>query len=245
MFAAVPDAGGGVRRHGISARARAFRSPRRTIRRPTTATRCISTAAFQIVPPTDREIEAMIAQGAARRRDSPGGGRDIRCGPDSALRRPRVARPAHARIGAGRVHRRCTASAASTHSTRSCAPGSTTCTWSRASSRPIRTFPTVPFPNPEEPGATDELLKLAADVEAEVAIALDPDADRCAVGVPTPDGWRMLTGDETGWLLGDYMLSQIEPGRSDRSTPWWRARWCRRGCWPRSPQHTAPATSRR
>ena len=79
-------------------------------------------------------------------------------------------------------------------------------------------FPTVPFPNPEEPGAADELLKLAADAEAEVAIALDPDADRCAVGVPTPDGWRMLTGDETGWLLGDYVLSQIEPGEVSEHT---------------------------
>ncbi len=96
-------------------------------------------------------------------------------------------------------------------------------------------FPTVPFPNPEEPGATDELLKLAADVEAEVAIALDPDADRCAVGVPTPDGWRMLSGDETGWLLGDYILSQIEPGEVSEPL-WWPAPWCRRGCWPRSPQ---------
>lgn len=73
-------------------------------------------------------------------------------------------------------------------------------------------FPTVELPNPEEPGATDALLELAADVGADVAIALDPDADRCAVGVPTPDGWRMLSGDETGWLLGDYLLSQIEPG---------------------------------
>ncbi|MGX9790200.1 phospho-sugar mutase [Mycobacterium sp. MMS18-G62] len=73
-------------------------------------------------------------------------------------------------------------------------------------------FPTVPFPNPEEPGATDAVLALAADVDAEIAIALDPDADRCAVGVPTPNGWRMLSGDETGWLLGDYILSQIEPG---------------------------------
>jgi phosphomannomutase len=69
-------------------------------------------------------------------------------------------------------------------------------------------FPTVAFPNPEEPGATDALLALAADVEADVAIALDPDADRCAVGVPAPTGWRMLSGDETGWLLGDYILSQ-------------------------------------
>jgi phosphomannomutase len=67
-------------------------------------------------------------------------------------------------------------------------------------------FPTVAFPNPEEPGATDALLGLAADVGADVAIALDPDADRCAVGIPTGSGWRMLSGDETGWLLGDYLL---------------------------------------
>jgi phosphomannomutase len=68
-------------------------------------------------------------------------------------------------------------------------------------------FPTVAFPNPEEPGATDALLALAADIEADIAIALDPDADRCAVGIPTATGWRMLSGDETGWLLGDYILT--------------------------------------
>ncbi len=73
-------------------------------------------------------------------------------------------------------------------------------------------FPTVAFPNPEEPGATDLLLALAAEVDADVAIALDPDADRCAVGVRTPTGWRMLSGDETGWLLGDYLLSQTDRG---------------------------------
>ncbi len=72
-------------------------------------------------------------------------------------------------------------------------------------------FPTVRFPNPEEPGATDALLALAADTDAEIAIALDPDADRCAVGIPTPTGWRMLSGDETGWLLGDFILSRTEP----------------------------------
>ena len=70
-------------------------------------------------------------------------------------------------------------------------------------------FPTVAFPNPEEPGATDALLDLAAEIDAEIAIALDPDADRCAVGVCGPNGWRMLTGNETGWLLGDYLLSQL------------------------------------
>lgn len=69
-------------------------------------------------------------------------------------------------------------------------------------------FPTVAFPNPEEPGAADALLALASDVRADVAIALDPDADRCAVGIPDKAGWRMLSGDETGWLLGDYILSQ-------------------------------------
>jgi phosphomannomutase len=77
-------------------------------------------------------------------------------------------------------------------------------------------FPTVSFPNPEEPGATDALLSLAAETDADIAVALDPDADRCAVGVPTPVGWRMLSGDETGWLLGNYILSHIDPG--DRTT---------------------------
>ncbi len=79
-------------------------------------------------------------------------------------------------------------------------------------------FPTVALPNPEEPGAADALLHLASEVDAEIAIALDPDADRCAVGVPTPDGWRMLSGDETGWLLGDYLLAQIEPGAVTEAT---------------------------
>jgi phosphomannomutase len=77
---------------------------------------------------------------------------------------------------------------------------------------PDADFPTVALPNPEEPAAVQSLLKLAADTDADVAFALDPDADRCAVGVPTPNGWRMLSGNETGWLLGDYLLSQIEPG---------------------------------
>jgi phosphomannomutase len=79
-------------------------------------------------------------------------------------------------------------------------------------------FPTTPFPNPEEPGVTDALLALAADVDAGIAVALDPDADRCAVGVPTATGWRMLSGDETGWLLGDYILTHAQPGAAVAST---------------------------
>jgi len=71
-------------------------------------------------------------------------------------------------------------------------------------------FSTVTFPNPEEPGATDLLLALAASVDADVAVANDPDADRCAVGILTAGGWRMLTGDETGMLLGEHLLSHLD-----------------------------------
>ena len=82
-------------------------------------------------------------------------------------------------------------------------------------SEPDPDFPTVTFPNPEEPGATDLLLALASEVDAELAIALDPDADRCALGVRQQDrSWRMLRGDETGVLLGEYVLAT-----TDRENP--------------------------
>ncbi|MEO9138131.1 MAG: phospho-sugar mutase [Jatrophihabitans sp.] len=69
-------------------------------------------------------------------------------------------------------------------------------------------FPTVPFPNPEEPGALDLALDLARSVQADIVLANDPDADRCAVAVPGPDGvWQMLRGDEVGVLLGDALMS--------------------------------------
>lgn len=72
-------------------------------------------------------------------------------------------------------------------------------------------FPTVPFPNPEERGALDLATSLAREVDADLVIALDPDADRCAVAVPDPDtGWRQLTGDQLGALLGEQAAAATE-----------------------------------
>ena len=67
-------------------------------------------------------------------------------------------------------------------------------------------FPTVAFPNPEEPGAIDLAVAQARTHNADVVITSDPDADRCAVAAVIDGDWRMLTGDELGTLLGDDAL---------------------------------------
>lgn len=72
--------------------------------------------------------------------------------------------------------------------------------------QPDPEFPTVAFPNPEEPGAMDLALQLAASSAVDLVIANDPDADRCAVAIPDAGGFRMLTGDEVGCLLGWWLL---------------------------------------
>ncbi len=171
---------------------------------------------MQIVSPTDRQIETAMAEAPFADRIA----RAPVAPADTGLVERYIERAAGVRRGAGSVRVALTpmhgvggAVAVETllragfHNVHTVA----------AQFAPDPDFPTVAFPNPEEPGATEALLALAEDIGADVAIALDPDADRCAVGVPTgrsKSGWRMLSGDETGWLLGDYLLSHTRDARA-------------------------------
>ncbi|MDC4233661.1 phospho-sugar mutase [Actinomyces sp. B33] len=76
-------------------------------------------------------------------------------------------------------------------------------------------FPTVSFPNPEEPGALDLAMAQAGANGSDLIIAVDPDADRCALAVPDASadtGWRQLSGDEIGSLLGEYLAADAPDG---------------------------------
>ncbi|GAA4434763.1 phospho-sugar mutase [Actinokineospora soli] len=164
----------------------------------------------QIVPPADREIEAEIAASPAAVSvpRSPGASTvdlldeylaRVVSLPRGTARAVKVVATALHAVGAGALslalHR----------------AGFTDVTMVAEQTEPDPDFPTVGFPNPEEPGATDLLLARASEVDADLAVALDPDADRCALGVPTADGWRMLSGDETGVLLGAHVLADAPP----------------------------------
>lgn len=69
-------------------------------------------------------------------------------------------------------------------------------------------FPTVAFPNPEEPGAMDLSFAAARIANPDLIIANDPDADRCAVAVKENEDWRMLRGDEVGALLAAHLVAR-------------------------------------
>ncbi|MFE7428349.1 phospho-sugar mutase [Streptomyces sp. NPDC057545] len=80
---------------------------------------------------------------------------------------------------------------------------------------PDPAFPTIAFPNPEEPGAMDLAFATARRAGPDLVIANDPDADRCAVAVPDPaadGGWRMLRGDEVGALLAAHLVDRGAAG---------------------------------
>jgi len=75
--------------------------------------------------------------------------------------------------------------------------------------KPDPDFPTTPFPNPEEAGAIDLAIEYAKREGADLVIANDPDADRCAIAINDPDhGWRMLRGDEVGAIVGKYLIER-------------------------------------
>ncbi len=140
---------------------------------------------FPIVPPTDREIETAIAQAPhadeiARQPVALSGVDEIQRYIDRAAHVRRTSEsvrvaltPLHGVGGEYALDALARAGLSDVHVVES-------------QFAPDPDFPTVAFPNPEEPGVIDALLQLAADVDADIAIALDPDADRCAVGVPDP-----------------------------------------------------------
>ena len=78
---------------------------------------------------------------------------------------------------------------------------------------PDGAFPTEAFPNPEEPGALYLAIRLADRIGADLILANDPDADRLAVALPGPDGWKTLSGNQIGVLLGDFVLENTDSPR--------------------------------
>ena len=78
---------------------------------------------------------------------------------------------------------------------------------------PDSAFPTLPFPNPEEPGALDLAMARADEVSSRLVIANDPDADRLGAAVRDGDGWHVLRGDQIGWLLASSMLPALSGPR--------------------------------
>ncbi|WP_296140160.1 phospho-sugar mutase [uncultured Tessaracoccus sp.] len=171
----------------------------------------------QIVPPTDVQIAARIADVAAgpwrelpRSDERTVVGDDLRAAyverltqlvPDDAPRDVRWVHTSMHGVGA-RVVRQAAA-----------ALGFPRPVEVAEQSQPDPDFPTVAFPNPEEPGAINLALALARHVDADVVVANDPDADRCAVATWVDGAWRMLTGDELGALLGDDAIRRGVPGR--------------------------------
>jgi inosine/guanosine/xanthosine phosphorylase family protein len=131
------------------------------------------------------------------------------------------------------------------------AAGFTDVTLVAEQAQPDPDFPTVNFPNPEEPGALDLALETAERLDADIVIANDPDADRAAVAAKDPDtgAWRMLRGDEVGALLGAHVAARL--AAADGSAGGGDSRACSRtrsfppGSWPGSRRLRAMRTRKR
>jgi phosphomannomutase len=175
----------------------------------------VSGAGAQIVPPADAEIEAAIRDVGAIA-DVPLGGPGTVLGDEvvdeylagaAAVVAPGAARQLN--VAYTPLH----GVAGEALAAAFVAAGFPAPTVVAAQAAPDPDFPTVSFPNPEEPGAMDLVLALARESGADLAIANDPDGDRCAVAVPDgPRGWHTLRGDELGVLLADHLMRRDTPG---------------------------------
>ena len=170
----------------------------------------------QIIPPVDAEVAEAIAA-AARSRSRP----SVPRGGVETL--PEAAVDAYCRATLARVPRPAAAIRIATSAMHGVGGALLARLLAEAGHRdvarvalqeaPDPDFPTVAFPNPEEPGATDLLAAQMHTVGAHLGLCLDPDADRVAVLVPRPSGHaRQLTGDEVGALLGDWLLAEVTAG---------------------------------
>ncbi|MGH9304572.1 MAG: phospho-sugar mutase, partial [Acidimicrobiales bacterium] len=189
----------------------------------------------QIVPPVDAEIEALIEEEARRPpagRDDPGGSDDNASTAASGVRAAGVERLGdevlNAYLDALGARFRAPEAARSLRIVYTPLHGVAGRVFSAAleqagfaapivvaaQAEPDPDFPTVAFPNPEEPGALDLAIAEAEACKADLVVANDPDGDRMAIAVPdegSPRGWRPLTGDEVGSLLGSYLLDATAP----------------------------------
>lgn len=167
----------------------------------------------QIIPPTDGFIAERIARAPAYA-DIPQGTSNIHSIPDS-LRDTYIA-SIKLLVGDSAITRNVSIAYTALHGVgeRSLRSAMSACAFTHLESvqeqaEPDGAFPTVAFPNPEEKGAMDLVLALAARNESDLVVANDPDADRLALAVRSKDGtYVTLTGNEVGVLLAHYLLSR-------------------------------------
>lgn len=179
----------------------------------------------QIIPPHDAgiagEIDAVVGQRLPYRAIAQAGGQLHWLGDEFVSRYVTAVQGALEPWGERSLNRRVTVAYTALHGvggalveTLLAGAGVGACHTVTSQQQPDGEFPTVKFPNPEEPGAMDAVIELAKRHKCTLAIANDPDADRLAVAVLKDCGdYKLLTGDQIGVLLGDYCLRQTQVGQ--------------------------------